>query len=210
MFDELATKRGTRDALKVQPEIHRGDELPEAVRVLEGGRLGEVLELDLGEASGGEALTGDSDTGVFPWAAPAVEVLGVGRLPHHRLGPVAQPIEVALATHLRQKPACRSQSPREISEQPGLIEDPMEGCGAEDDVRRPLEIDVEQVGEQVLDVSLEIGIEIAPSRLDHLRRGIHRDDAADRQALEEESRQPAAAASGVDRGFVAPQRKPVE
>jgi hypothetical protein len=115
-------------------------------------------------------------------------------------------LDVAGAPALRHEPAARAQGGEQALEQAGVVGDPVEHRVREHRVHRPVELELGEVCTQ----DDRAVAERRPGVLDHRRGRIHRDQASGGQALEEQPGHPARAAAGVENGFVAPQRQPLQ
>ena len=110
--------------------------------------------------------------------------------------------DVPGAPALRDEPPAGREGREQPREQALVVEDPVEGRRRDDQVHRRLHLQLEQVAPTHPHPGGQVG-ELARRLGDHLRRAVHRLDAAARHPLGDDSGHPAGAAARVEHALVA-------
>src|SRR5712692_4942674 len=116
-----------------------------------------------------------------------------------------QPGEVLASSALRLQPASRTERLKQATKQAVVIEDPVEGCGADDAVESTCKREVQQVSDDHLGSQAELRLQVFAGRSRHVLRNVQRDYTALGQRLEQIASQAASATAGVEDEFVASQ-----
>jgi hypothetical protein len=118
-------------------------------------------------------------------------------------GAVGDAGDVRAAAALGDEPAAGPEGIMKASKEGGMVLDPMEGGGAEDDVCRGLDGEFEQVGLYIAHTVAEAGAKVGFGLGEHIGGLIHGNDLPLGEAFEEQFGQAAGATPRVDDGFVA-------
>ena len=193
-----------RQALEVRPEAD-GLEVRAGLVGLDGPGLQPAAHLV--KAGGAQALLGRSGACEVPRHRPVREALGEAGV---RGGPQRRLVDggdVALPPALRADPAARPQRRRERCEQRVVVGHPVKRRVGEHGVDALVQPQRREIG------SANVGgrvLELDPARATISRVGVDGDDAAVREAIEQQARHPARAAARVEDRLVAAQLEAVD
>jgi hypothetical protein len=120
---------------------------------------------------------------------------------------LAQARDVGSTATLRLEPSAGNQRPAKVSEQPVVIEHPMERGGADDSIKDANERKVDEIAGHHRDTPAEARKMLA-RRMQHVPREIDGDDTPAGQSFEQFGRQKSRAASGIKDKLTAAKMQP--
>jgi hypothetical protein len=162
---------------------------------------------DVDEAGGAQAALRRRPVREVVLAPEAGEPRGEPRIRGDLLDPPEHARDVRPAAALGDQAASGRERAVDAREEGGMVAHPVERRGAEDEVGRPLERELEQVGFDEAHPARVAGEERPPRLREHARRAVDGEHAAGRQAVEQLGGEAAGAAAGVDRRLAAPERR---
>jgi hypothetical protein len=123
---------------------------------------------------------------------------------------MVQPLEIRPTSALRHEPATRRETGEQTAEQPSMIADPVEGCGAEDHVSRPSNGQMGGITEDQVDPITKSRTQKIACDPEHVFGEVDCDHPTPRQTLEQLLSKPSGAASYIEHQLVSLERKPFE
>src|SRR5205823_8284582 len=115
---------------------------------------------------------------IKPGLAKSNKVACEHRAGRQRIGATAKADQIRTTSALRFQRAARKQDIVQTSKQPIVIEDPMKGGGAHDDIESALQRKLEEIAGDKMQASTEISRQVLARAVQHILREIDADNAS--------------------------------